>query len=111
MTDRLILNGNMLVADFMGDYFDTGLEPAYYIRKNKEYDIQFAHYHDSWNWLMPVIRKIMGIEFTMPKFNLPMVNAQEQFGNQIYKGLYYKNPEEVFVEAIKFIDIYNKNVK
>ena len=96
MTNKQILNGNMLVANFMGDYFDTGLEPSYYIRKNMVYDIQSAHYHDSWDWLMPVIPKILGIGFTMPKFNLPMVNAQELFGNVVYKGLYYKKPESIY---------------
>lgn len=111
MTKEKIINGNMLVANFMGDYFDTGLEPAYYIRKNQEYDVRFAHYHDSWDWLIPVLAQIMRQEFTIPKFNLPMVNAKEKFHREIYSDLYWKNIEDIFKEVVIFVNIYNKNVK
>jgi hypothetical protein len=53
-----------LIADFMGDYFDIGLEPSYYIRYNKEYKIEDSQFHKSWDWLMPVIEKIESLDLS-----------------------------------------------
>ncbi len=47
----------------MQDFYDTGLEPSYYIRKNKEYILEEAQYHSSWEWLMTVIEKIEDLGF------------------------------------------------
>jgi hypothetical protein len=47
----------------MEDFYDTGLEPSYYIRKNKEYKIEEAQYHSSWDWLMSVVDKIEDLGF------------------------------------------------
>jgi hypothetical protein len=55
--------GNHAIAVFMYDYYDTGLEPAYYIRQNKEYRLTEAQYHSSWDWLMTAIDKIETLEF------------------------------------------------
>jgi hypothetical protein len=58
-----INKGNHDIAIFMNDYYDTGLEPAYYIRKNKEYKLKEAQYHSSWDWILPVIDKIEDLGF------------------------------------------------
>ena len=58
-----ILKGNHNIAIFMEDFYDTGLEPSYYIRKNKEYRIEEAQYHSSWDWLMTVVEKIETLGF------------------------------------------------
>jgi hypothetical protein len=47
----------------MEDFYDTGLEPSYYIRKNKEYTIEEAQYNSSWEWLMTVVEKIEDLGF------------------------------------------------
>lgn len=54
-----VIENNKLIAKFMGDYFDTGLEPAYFIHNNKEYEIKDCLYHCNWDWLMPVLEKIL----------------------------------------------------
>lgn len=54
---------NHHIAVFMEDFYDTGLEPSYYIRKNKEYKIEEAQYHSSWEWLMTVVEKIEDLGF------------------------------------------------
>jgi hypothetical protein len=51
------------IAVFMDDYYDTGLEPAYYVRKNRTYQLEEAQYHTSWDWLMPCIDKIESLDF------------------------------------------------
>lgn len=55
--------GNHHIAVFMEDFYDTGLEPSYYIRKNKVYKIEEAQYHSSWEWLMTVVEKIEELGF------------------------------------------------
>jgi hypothetical protein len=54
---------NHHIAVFMEDFYDTGLEPSYYIRKNQEYKIEEAQYHSSWDWLMTVVEKIEDLGF------------------------------------------------
>ena len=55
--------GNHHIAVFMKDFYDTGLEPSYYIRKNTEYKIEEAQYSSSWEWLMTVVEKIEDLGF------------------------------------------------
>jgi len=61
--DEYTRKGNHHIAVFMEDFYDTGLEPSYYIRKNKEYKIEEAQYHSSWEWLMTVVEKIEELGF------------------------------------------------
>ena len=58
-----IENMNHQIAVFMDDYYDTGLEPAYYIRNNSVYSLNDAQYHSSWDWLMTVVDKIEDLGF------------------------------------------------
>ena len=69
--EEYIRKGNHDIAVFMKDFYDTGLEPSYYIRKNKEYTIEEAQYHSSWDWLMPVIDKIeeLGYKVYLDKYS------------------------------------------
>ena len=56
-TDEIIKN-NVLIATFMNNWTDTGLEPAYCVFKHKGYEAYELSYHKSWDWLMPVIQKM-----------------------------------------------------
>jgi hypothetical protein len=87
--EEYVIKGNHDIAVFMEDFYDTGLEPSYYIRKNKEYTIEEAQYHLSWDWLMPVVDKIeeLGYKVYLDKYSC-----------QIY--LKYANfPENFIVDA------------
>jgi hypothetical protein len=66
-------------------------------------------YHSSYDWIIPVLPKILGIEFTMPHFNLPMVNAQEKLNSEVYRSLYYRKPIEVHKYVVDFLKIYQIN--
>ena len=51
--------GNKLIAEFMGieHYFSNGYENYIYADDNHRTDIDLW-YHESWNWLMPVVEKV-----------------------------------------------------
>ena len=49
MNNNEILEGNKLIAEFDG--YPKGLNPDYILK-----------YHTSWDWLMPVVENIRGIE-------------------------------------------------
>ena len=61
--DEYTRKQNHHIAVFMKDFYDTGLEPSYYIRKNTEYKIEEAQYSSSWDWLMTVVEKIEDLGF------------------------------------------------
>lgn len=87
--DEYTLKGNHNIAVFMKDFYDTGLEPSYYIRKNKEYKIEEAQYHSSWDWLMEVVEKIEELGFRV---------QLDKYSCQIYKK-YCDFPDNFIVDA------------
>ncbi len=118
MTKKQITEGNRLIAEFMGDKImveDDGI--AIISEKNGMWfsgtkrleDHHEKCYHSSWDWLMSVLPAILRIEFTMPHFNLPMVEAQEKFSSEVYRSLYYKKTEEVHKFVVDFLKIYQIN--
>ncbi|CAB4175416.1 hypothetical protein UFOVP972_179 [uncultured Caudovirales phage] len=74
---------NHNIAVFMEDFYDTGLEPSYYIRKNKEYKIEEAQYHSSWDWLMTVVDKIeeLGFRVYLDKYSCQIYRKDLEFPN------------------------------
>lgn len=76
-----VRKGNHNIAVFMEDFYDTGLEPAYYIRKNKEYRIEEAKYHSSWDWLMTVVDKIesLGFRVYLDKYSCQIYRKDLEF--------------------------------
>ena len=74
---------NHTIAVFMDDFYDTGLEPSYYIRKNKEYKIEEAQYHSSWDWLMTVVEKIeeLGFRVYLDKYSCQIYRKDLEFPN------------------------------
>jgi hypothetical protein len=79
--EEYIRKGNHHIAVFMQDFYDTGLEPSYYIRKNKEYKIEDAQYHSSWEWLMPVVDKIeeLGYKVYLDKYSCQVYRRYQDF--------------------------------
>lgn len=81
--EEYIRKGNHDIAVFMEDFYDTGLEPSYYIRKNKEYTIEEAQYHSSWEWLMTVVDKIeeLGFRVSTSKYSCQIYRLYDDFPN------------------------------
>ena len=61
MTTQEILEGNKLIAEFMGakrkEYSITNRE-HYLFRDGRKYLTENLIFHSSWDWLMPVVEKI-----------------------------------------------------
>lgn len=118
MTNKEVTKGNRLIAEFMGDKIMVEKDGIAIVSKNNGMWFsgkkRLEHYHEkcyhlSWDWLMPVIPKILGMDFTMPKFNVELVNAQEKFSGLVYRSIYYRKPEEVFKYVVVFLTIYEAN--
>ena len=77
MTQEEILEGNKLIAEFIGfvlNYIDEEKTMPYYIHNEKYlsnppstillYKGEELQFHSSWDWLMPVVEKIESINIT-----------------------------------------------
>lgn len=53
-------DGNKLIAEFMGYkiLYDGNIPHAQFLRGETEPISDWAKYHSSWDWLMPVVEKI-----------------------------------------------------
>lgn len=62
MTNEEIVEGNLLLADFMGVKIG---EDEYSWRPGARDRLQESHlaYHSAWGWLMPVVEKIESLDY------------------------------------------------
>ena len=127
MNNNQIFKDNILIAKFMDNWTDNGLEPAYYVYNHKGYQSNELLFHSSWDWLMPVIDKIESIGETKDRkrrFEINSHNCQTAVFKPKFEvfivGCYLKSPEKekasskieaAYKVVIKFIKWYNKNEK
>ena len=121
LTKEEILEGNKLIAEFIGDYFDTGLEPSYYIRYNQEYKLEDSQFHSSWDWIMPVVDKInaMGKAYSFAIFKT-YVSLTVEKGGKVFKDFSFAYSEYITAEQtgkeaafkllVKFVKWENENL-
>lgn len=67
MTEQEIIEGNKLIAEFMGDYRAKYKVSNDYTLANAM--LKTLKYHSSWDWLMPVVEKIKDV-MTLGYFNI-----------------------------------------
>jgi hypothetical protein len=105
MKNKKILEGNKLIAKFMISkngkvlktpgmiYQQDELDDIYVKDVLDEEDYASFKYHKSWNWLIPVLKKIdtLTVEFQID------INS--------------KNIESIYEKVVKFIKYYNKQKK
>ena len=107
-----ILKGNHQIAIFMNDYYDTGLEPAYYIRKNKVYSLDEAQYHSSWDWIMTVIDKIeeLGFRVYTDRYSCQIYQRDKVFPDNFIIDADFKQTrlENAFDGISAFAEWWNK---
>ena len=85
------MQNNKLIAEFMGvDYVDIDT----YLENNKE-----LQYHTSWDWLMPVLKKI----------NLQLHPDTYDAWRMINRPAEY-NIENVYDQVVEFINEHNKYI-
>jgi len=119
MTQEEILEGNKLIAKFMGgkliknkytgnlfsDLIVYGINSNVLFHENK------LQYHSSWDWLMPVVEKI---EKTIINDMDITIEIQHNtcFLNGNFPAVYSESKtklESTFICIVKFIKWYNKN--
>jgi hypothetical protein len=96
------IEGNLLIASFMGSieidgiYFDLASIKGHELKDELEY-------HTSWDWLMPVVRKIV---------TYCIVENDDAFMSDEYTSVLETVPfaiiEDAWKVVVEFIQYYNK---
>ena len=99
---------NKLIAEFMGmDYGILTNQKGFFTKNNYEY---------SWDWLMPVVKKIRSNKLFPKSFTViinddDIIKAPCNSDHLLIEGLYTQNIELVHNGVIEFIKWYNKKHK
>lgn len=135
LTQEEILEGNKLIAEFMGgkevDWFSErviiqpysdDLTIHNYVTKSKAYIIDLeVKFHDSWEWTMPVVDKIngMGKAFSLAIFK-NYISLTIEKGGKFYKDFSFSHAEYITSEQtgkeamfkllIKFVKWQNEQI-
>jgi len=91
------MENNKLIAEFMGHhtYESNGYDMVRYSDCN-ERTLQDTHYHTSWDWLMPVLKKI-NLQLNPDNYNYwRMINRPTEY-----------DIENVYAQAVHFITDQN----
>lgn len=93
LTPQEIIEGNKLIASFMGD-----------TKRNLELDpnVSGYHYHNSFDWLMPVVNKIRSLYNATVDVPFDIVDV-------IAEGCIEANIIQVYTGVVEFIKWYNQN--
>lgn len=125
MTKKEILEGNKLIAEFMGGkvvnnvYFcnnpattPKGGSFCYtYEQYLDHYNIGQAKYDSSWDWLMPVVEKIKNICIKRSKIFLLKNRIPKQIEGDVFEALLKVDINVLYLSTINFIKWYNENTK
>lgn len=115
---------NKLIAEFMGITLDGSERNGFwYVGTGVPTPFtQHLGYHASWDWIMPVIRKInsLGKEYQLAIFK-NYVSCTVEKGGKFYKDFSYSHAEYITSEqsditaafklVVHFVEWYNQHVK
>jgi hypothetical protein len=77
-TNQTAVNGSALIAEFMGcqksDYVDS-IYVMNYMKDKPHYIPSLMEYNNSWDWLMPVVKKIQQLKIDDFSKKKPIMNA------------------------------------
>lgn len=95
MEENFVLNGNKLIAEFMGTTYEQ--------KKNTHGMVLYAI---SWDWLMPVVKKISQ---DLPEYT--HITWEYISDKMIYSELAFATNDisKVFKAVVEFIKWYNEN--
>ena len=116
--------GNKLIAEFMNVTLHGNDRNGYWYAGEGVPNPFTSHlgYDTSWDWIMPVIRKINGLgkEYSLAIFK-NYVSCTVEKGGKFYKDFSFSHAEYITSEqdditaafklVVKFIEWYNVNVK
>ena len=108
------IEGNKLIAEFM-KFYDYDCEKCKHICDcnflqcdlSDEEKNELLLYHSSWDWLMPVNKKIRTIKYESNGSGNKKASEAYKWG--INLGLYISDINTSWVAIVKFIKWYNKN--
>lgn len=122
LTDE-ILEGNKLIAEFMGMQYKQNCDDRFVAQrtvkgKQKWVILKFIalQYHCNWSWLMPVVEKIegLGVEFTIRR-NFIELQGFVLDKMETYRWNGGSTSESKLISAwhgvVQFIKYYNSNKK
>lgn len=131
MSLQTILNGNTLIAEFMGlkqvNWYSTLTNRSTLLWVNKSFNEDFTHvedysdeslfdwenslpqskdlfYNSSWDWLMPVVEQIESLNFTTRILDVGMVIN----GELVIERFGDTKLEGVWLTCVEFIKWYNR---
>lgn len=123
MSEQEILEGNKLIAEFMGIYnsqlllnINENIGSQYIPYLGDDY-ISNLKFHSSWDWLMPVVEKIEND--LQDSFNVDIINKNQceivRNGNEFICGygfetINHSKIEAVYNSIVEFIKWYNGSV-
>jgi hypothetical protein len=102
MNEQEIIEGNKLIADFMG----------WQHHEDKKYDaheMSNLKYHTSWDWLKPVVDKFMSIPPETFNYDSKGMSQLRTWKEKIKAISIYSNIMEVYNPLIEAIKWYNQN--
>lgn len=106
MTGNEILEGNKLIAEFMGVKYNHSLKQWHYSAGEWYEELKYDY---SWDWLMPVVEKINTMGFTVTiKGVACMTDANVEIGGAINGITGYAFIENVYLSVVHLIKWYNK---
>jgi hypothetical protein len=117
MTPQEIIEGNQLLAEFMGYVNTTPTDPDFNIYENSSGEMLEAmsvKYHSSWDWLMEVVEKIesLGFYFNIKKNHVVVArdNKDTRDNEMIHSEWGDQSKiERVFQCAVAFVKYCNQN--
>lgn len=101
--------GNRLIADFMGYYFQG--DKFYSRSSGKGNWFKEAKYDRSWDWLMPVVEKIEKMDYGFKMCRKVVEVYIDSTKAIICKEKRANRMESLYAAVIYFVEWYNKNVK
>ena len=113
MTEQEIIDGNMLIAKFMGAMPHRNGEIVRFPKSMKGYVPEHLKYHSSWSWLMPVVEKIESdkiarfeiFDCAVWVFGLPMVHPSFTW----FSGITEKDKKGcIYLAVVNFLKNFYK---
>jgi hypothetical protein len=113
MTNEEILQGNKMIAEFMG-LWEAEEGYLYNTQFEKGFRMSDLQYHSSWDWLMPVVGKIedLGHIIIIGTLSDPLLTVIYLEGfEQELEGSGSSKIEAVYKACLAFIEWYNSQTK
>lgn len=118
MTQERITSGNKLIAEFIGFVKEGYLWKHRNLKLAKHYpkaifegeNTNSFRFHESWDWLMPVAKKIVDLGYT---YEICNGYARIKYADTGWYGSSKSSdePHALWDAVVDFIDWYNKTIK